>query len=145
MNRWTWIDGVTWACQPTEDAAFWAWVNTHDQVTVDYIKQFGDRPSPTDVKAFKLWQFNYKVFAVGRYREATDIKVFWRSPVGWFLNTSYQINSRILDFLRFPYRKVRSWLWRFSWLRRCVLVDMGHAKSIMETRAERFEQWGRGE
>lgn len=107
MNRWNWLDQVTWATQPTERQAFNAWLDCHESIRSELIKKIGDRPSVTDRRACQLWEAAIKSACTDTYTRSTEISSFWESLPGRIQKTIYFRNSQIVRWLKNPASEIR--------------------------------------
>lgn len=133
MNRWNWIDKITWATQPTESQAFDAWLSCHDCLVAKYAPQIGKCPPATDTIAVKQWKARLRALLVNHYSGCSDIKAFQASTTGKAIAWIYSFNTRLLDFLKDPDRHIRFKLWQISWEWRCSLVRAGYYQSTLDT------------
>lgn len=118
-DRWRWIDAIVWQGAATEDQAFEAWYEAHRHLVSDR------KPEERRALAKLL------------YTNDPDIKAFHKTITGQRLHAIYAFNTRLVRFLKRPDRPLRRWVWFLNWSYRRYLVEIGYAKSTLETELER--------
>lgn len=107
MDRWNCIDIATWLTQLSEEDAYSVWLKAHDRLYREHClsKASGD----------KYAHQKFKFVATAAYNQDPEIKKLWKSALGRMLLGAYSVNSRILGFLRQPWRKIRRLVWGVRW------------------------------
>jgi len=110
QTKWRLIDALTWSGQLDEERSLKAWIETH--------------PGKTQIQA----------------TNCKDVKEFWRSPMGRVNLAIWRFNTRLLDAIQHPRRKIRFLLWQYDfYIKQKIAADLEIIRINQEKEAARLE------
>jgi hypothetical protein len=110
MCAWRLIDALTWSGQLDEERSLKAWLETH--------------PGKTQIQA----------------TNCKDVKEFWRSPIGRVNLAIWRFNTRLLDAIQHPRRKIRLWVWQYDfYIKQKIAADLEIIRINRKREAARLE------